>query len=128
MPSLPAQKTIHYIVLGWNEPLDPPPDNRIKYARKLWDELEKTFPRRRPLALDLYTSLSALGVPPFMLKKTQTTKLRSNTKFLAQALNLLPAAQIEAGLDETPQQWDCWGGGLEGWNLGLEAVSKMSEG
>src|SRR4029077_1287445 len=64
---------------------------------------------------DLYDCLAALGVPVFMLKKTQTMKLQNNTKYLAQALALLPAAQIEAGLSETPPKFECIADQRESW-------------
>jgi hypothetical protein len=103
-----TQKIIQYTVLGWEESLTFPQGTRIGYGQKSWSDLERKFPRHRPLAADLYECLSALGVPAFMFKKTQTIKLGNNTEFLAQALTLFPAAQIEAGLDETWSKFDCW--------------------
>jgi hypothetical protein len=103
-----TQKIIRYTVLGWEESLKFPSDTRIKYGQKSWSDLEQNFPRHRHLANDLYMCLAALGVPAFMLKETERIKLGNNTKFLVQALTLLPAAQIEAGLDETWPKFDCW--------------------
>jgi hypothetical protein len=109
------QENVRYIVLGWEEPLKPPQYSQIKYAQKQWSDLEDKFPQHRPLAADLYGCLAALGVPAFMLEKTQTMKLGNNTRFLAQALALLPAAQIEAGLSETPPKFECVANPREGW-------------
>jgi hypothetical protein len=113
-----TQKIIRYIVLGWEEPLTFPKGTRIKYAQKLWRHLEQGFPRHRALATDLYACVSALGVPAFILKKSQTMKLGNNTKVLTQALTLLPAAQIEAELDETWPKFDCWAD-QSWWNFGV---------
>ena len=42
-------------------------------------------------------------------------KLGANAKFLGSALTLLPSAQIEAGLDETPSKFDCAESQVDGW-------------
>jgi len=110
-----TQKIIRYIVLGWRELLTLREGSQIQYAQKSWHNLEQKFPRYRPLAKDLYTCLAAHGVPDFMLKETQNMKLGNNTKFLAQALELLPAAQIEAGLDETSPKFECLSDHRIGW-------------
>ena len=59
------QRDIRYIVLGWEETLKLPQHSRIKYAQKQWSNLAEKFPQHRPLAADLYSCLSALGVPAF---------------------------------------------------------------
>jgi hypothetical protein len=111
--------SIRYIVLGWKESLAPLPRNkRIQYTQKWWKDLEQQFPRYRPLANDLYMCLTALGVPAFMLKETQHMKLGKNWKALAHAVTLLPAAQIEAGLDEMWPKFDCEGNPSD-WYFGV---------
>jgi len=107
-------RIIRYIVLGWKEILNLP-KGRLEYAQKSWDDLAHNFPHKSRLAADLYDCFSALGVATFLLKKTQTMKIGDNAKFFGDALTLLPAAQIEAGLDEMPPKFDCGGSQVEGW-------------
>jgi hypothetical protein len=109
-----SQTEIRYVILGWYQTLSLPKQGRIIYLQKDWSNLADNFPRHR-LAADLYSCLATLGVPAFLLKETQNMKLGTNTKYFAQAITLLPAAAIEAGLDERATKFDCAGKASEGW-------------
>lgn len=116
-----AKREIHYIVLGWNEILTLPSKGKIAYMQKSWRDLADGFPTSRPLPSDLYSCLSGFGVPAFLLTKTQHMTLGTNTKYLGDALTLLPAVQIETELDQTRPKFECKQPDAEsGWYFGVK--------
>jgi hypothetical protein len=86
-------KGLHYILLGYREPLSLPENRNIRCGQVFWEQLEENYPETKhqnipDMTAQLAECLSELGVDQFYLRKTRKMKVEKPTE-AAKAFDVL---------------------------------------